>query len=44
MDRVSSADIVNVTELESVELFPNISIGDAPDLEGVAESGKALKQ
>ncbi len=30
MDRVSSAEIVNVTDLEAVELFPNISIGDAP--------------
>lgn len=34
MDRVRSADIVNVTELENVELFPEISIGDAPGLEG----------
>lgn len=30
MDRVRSAEIVNITSLESVELFPNISIGDAP--------------
>lgn len=33
MDRVTSAEIVNITELETVELFPNISIGDAPELE-----------
>lgn len=33
MDRVASAEIVNVTELEEVELFPNISIGDAPAIE-----------
>jgi len=33
MDRVTSAEIVNITELEEVELFPNISIGDAPDVE-----------
>lgn len=32
MDRVSSAEIVNVTELEVVELFPDISVGDAPPL------------
>ncbi len=31
MDRVRYADIVQVTELETVELFPNISIGDAPE-------------
>ncbi len=30
MDRVSSAEIVNIADLEVVELFPNISIGDAP--------------
>ena len=35
MDRVSSAEIVNVTELEVVELFPNISMGDAPALSAV---------
>ncbi|MCP4430332.1 MAG: biopolymer transporter ExbD [Gammaproteobacteria bacterium] len=34
MDRVSSAEIVNVSELEVVELFPNISMGDAPPLNG----------
>ena len=33
MDRVRSADIVQVATLETVELFPNISIGDAPDLQ-----------
>lgn len=32
MDRVRSADVVNITEVETVELFPNISIGDAPPL------------
>jgi biopolymer transport protein ExbD len=29
MDRVRSADVVQFTTVESVELFPNISIGDA---------------
>lgn len=37
MDRVRYADIVNITEVETVELFPNISIGDAMPL--VVESG-----
>ncbi len=36
MDRVRSADIVQVATLETVELFPNISIGDAPELENAA--------
>ena len=31
--RVRSADVVQFTEVENVELFPNISIGDAPVLE-----------
>ena len=30
MDRVRSADVVQFTSVETVELFPNISIGDAP--------------
>jgi len=33
MDRVRSADVVQFTEVENVELFPNISIGDAVILE-----------
>lgn len=37
MDRVRSAEIVNVTELETVELFPNVSIGDAPVLNDDAQ-------
>jgi len=32
MDRVRYADIVQVTDVETVELFPNVSIGDAPEL------------
>ncbi|WP_188151053.1 ExbD/TolR family protein [Teredinibacter waterburyi] len=35
MDRVKSADVVNITSLQTVELFPNISIGDAPTLSDV---------
>jgi len=33
MDHVRSAEIVNIATLESVELFPNISIGDAPGID-----------
>lgn len=32
MDHVRSADVVQVASLETVELFPEISIGDAPAL------------
>lgn len=32
MDRVRYADIVQFTDVQTVELFPNISIGDAPDV------------
>lgn len=32
MDRVRAVDEVNVTEVETFELFPNISIGDAPSV------------
>ena len=31
MDRVRSVDVLQVTDVVTVELFPNISIGDAPD-------------
>ncbi len=41
MDRVRSADVVNVTELETVELFPNISIGDAPEIDATGGAGSA---
>ncbi len=30
MDHVRSADVVQVTSVETIELFPDISIGDAP--------------
>lgn len=32
MDRVRTAEVLQITEVETVELFPNISIGDAPVL------------
>lgn len=32
MDHVRSADVVQLASLETVELFPDISIGDAPAL------------
>jgi len=44
MDRVASAEIVNVTDLEVVELFPNISIGDAPELITEVEPSTATEQ
>lgn len=37
MDHVRSADIVQVTTVETFELFPDISIGDAPPISGIAE-------
>lgn len=45
MDRVRYADIVQITELETVELFPNISIGDAPELieEAVPETAESTE-
>jgi len=33
MDHVRSTEVVQFASLESVELFPNISIGDAPETE-----------
>ncbi len=33
MDRVRSTDVIQITDVETVELFPNISIGDAPEIE-----------
>jgi biopolymer transport protein ExbD len=38
MDRVRSADIVQVATVETVELFPNISIGDAPNMDAATEA------
>jgi hypothetical protein len=32
MDHLRTADVVNAGTLETYELFPNISIGDAPEL------------
>ncbi len=36
MDHVRYAEIVNVATLELVELFPNVSIGDAPQEQAAA--------
>lgn len=36
MDHVRSAEVVQFTSVETVELFPNISIGDAPVFENTA--------
>lgn len=37
MDHVRTVQIVNQATLEEYELFPNIAIGDAPDIEGPGE-------
>jgi len=39
MDRVRSADVIQFTSVETVELFPNISIGDAPEKPTVISKG-----
>ncbi len=45
MDRVRSAEVVNLTELEIVELFPNVSIGDGPGFsDDASQSSKAVDQ
>lgn len=44
MDHVRSADVVQFTSVENVELFPNISIGDAPGFEKIALSNEASSQ
>jgi len=36
MDHVRSAEVVQFTSVETAELFPNISIGDAPVIENTA--------
>ena len=38
MDHVRSADVVQFTSVETVELFPNISIGDASGFEKIASA------
>lgn len=37
MDRVRAADVVQFTNLETIELFPNISIGDAPAISSASD-------
>lgn len=43
MDKVRSAEVVNVTDVEVIELFPNIAIGDAPEVAPTNEAPKANK-
>ncbi|VAW68095.1 hypothetical protein MNBD_GAMMA09-2415 [hydrothermal vent metagenome] len=38
MDRVRFADVLEFTSVVTVELFPNVSIGDAPELVPVEEA------
>jgi biopolymer transport protein ExbD len=42
MDTVRSYEIVMITSVVNAELFPDISLGDAPILEGADASGGAL--
>ncbi len=42
MDRVRYADVIQFTSVETVELFPNISIGDAPVLDVPAMPSQAV--
>lgn len=42
MDHVRTADVVQFTSVETVELFPNISIGDAPIFEDAAVPDKTV--
>ena len=41
MDRVRQADVLEFTDVVTVELFPNVSIGDAPELENPQASDPA---
>ena len=41
MDRVRSVDVVNINAVETKELFPEISIGDAPESATDADSRPA---
>lgn len=43
MDRVRYADIIQFTSVETVELFPNISIGDAPVLNTPVTASKTVR-
>ncbi len=43
MDHVRSADVIQFTSVETVELFPNISIGDAPVFENTAANAASTK-
>lgn len=38
MDRVKMTDVVNAGTLDTVELFPNVSIGDAPAAAATSEA------
>lgn len=44
MDHVRSIDVVQVAEVETIELFPNISIGDAPATDNVQTSETGEEQ
>jgi len=43
MDYVRSVDVVEIAQLTTYELFPNISIGDAPNLEQSTETAPIIE-
>lgn len=43
MDHVRSADVVQIASLETVQLFPDISIGDAPDNDSNESNMESVK-
>jgi len=44
MDRVRSADVIQFTSVETVELFPNISIGDAQEIQTKTDPQTAVRK
>lgn len=42
MDRVRQADVLEFTSVVTVELFPNVSIGDAPELESTTDTNATI--
>lgn len=42
MDKVRSAQLVVVTDVEEYELFPDVSVGKAPEVEQISEELKSI--
>lgn len=43
MDRVRSAEVLQITDMQIVELFPNVSIGDAPEAQPAPANEQKVK-